>query len=773
MRWMVMLLAANALWAAPVISEISPRGAQRGQTFKLHLRGEGLVTGAEMRTTLPGTVSRLVASKDMMQGGYELPFLVQLDADAPIGLYPLRVVTSDGLSNVMLFSVGDLPEQEENEAEYPKQRNDSTEFAEAMKTPGVMTGTLRAADVDVFAIDAADAKPLVVEVEARRAGSAIDPAIEVLDADGAVIARNDDAAGIGVDSRLEFTPSAAGIHYVRVHDSKYSNQRQNFYRLKVGSFRYAESLFPLGWRREPVSTTLLGGNLAAPVHVKPNVHVKGGFAPVPVPGSPLQPLRFVLSDLPETLEFPGKRKLEAGTVMNGRIEKSGEVDEYSLPVRPHEPWRVELIAASLGTSRLDALLTIVGPDDKKIAFRDDVAGSDPVIPFEVPEDVHEVKVRVEDLFGRGGPGFGYRLVAHRGPADFLVRLDTPFVNVPAGGTEVVAVTIQRRGYDGPIKLSIPDVPKGFHVAGGNVPSEADAQRFDEEKNAGYRTARALMTISADPDVEPGDFELRVVAKAGDRRVTATGPGMVTTVRGSKQRPFTAPWLGFHLPVAASSPSPITLTPLEPKVRIAQGVVLDIPYRVKKRQKGLSFKRVTNQRTGAIGNLRFLRGDSEKKVDEGYITLATNFATPTTKIDVFLTTTTQAGGKERRIWAPGITVEVVRGYDVSLDNHEFEIEAGGTGQLTGTIFREPTFEGGLVKVKASELPDHVQCEPVEVAAADTEFALPCVAKPEAKPGPHVIRIASEAPDTGKKAKDTYKIPDVDTKLVVRGAIQASK
>ena len=58
-------------------------------------------------------------------------------------------------------------------------------------------------------------------------------------------------------------------------------------------------------------------------------------------------------------------------------------------------------------------------------------------------------------------------------------------------------------------------------------------------------------------------------------------------------------------------------------------------------------------------------------------------------------------------------------------------------------------------------------------ASAEFALPCMAKPEAKPGPHVIRIASEAPDTGKKAKDTYKIPDVDTKLVIRGAVQASK
>ncbi|MCP5119118.1 MAG: hypothetical protein GY953_50600, partial [bacterium] len=618
--------------------------------------------------------------------------------------------------------MGDLPEQEENEAENPKQRNNTTESAEALAVPGVMTGTLPGPDVDLFSFDAAAGKPLVVEVEARRAGSAIDPAIEVLNAGGAVVARNDDAAGIGVDSRLEFTPAAAGTHYVRAHDSKYSDQRQNFYRLKVGSFRYAESLFPLGWRRgEDVEVSLLGGNLDAPMRVTPDTSAKTPFANVAVPHSVLQPLRFVLRNLPEQMERKATGKLPRATVINGRIEKPGEVDEYTLAVKAGEPWRVEVNAASLGTSELDALLTIVGPDGKEIASRDDVAGADPVIPFEAPKGAHEVRVKVEDLFGRGGPAFGYRLVAHREPADFLVNLDTPYVNVPAGGTALVSVTIQRRGYDGRIRLSIPNVPKGFHVAGGNVPSEADAQRFDEEENAGYRTARAQMTITADPDVEPGDFELKVLATAGEMELTATGPGMVTPVRGARQRPFTAPWLGFNLPVATSSPPPIVLTPLEPRVRIAQGVVLEIPYRVKRRSKNLSFKRVTNQRTGAIGNLRFLRGDSEKKRDEGHIVLATNFATPTTKIDILLTTTTEVDGKERRIYAPGITVEVVRGYDVSLDDHEFEIEVGGTGQLTGTIFREPTFEGGLVKLKASELPDNVECEPAEVAAGDTEFA----------------------------------------------------
>src|SRR3989442_9072517 len=44
-----------------------------------------------------------------------------------------------------------------------------------------------------------------LEVEARRMGSAIDPVLEVLDSAGHRVAYNDDAPGLGVDSRVEVT----------------------------------------------------------------------------------------------------------------------------------------------------------------------------------------------------------------------------------------------------------------------------------------------------------------------------------------------------------------------------------------------------------------------------------------------------------------------------------------------------------------------------------------------------------------------------------------
>src|SRR4029453_1535423 len=90
--------------SAPLLKALKPHGAQRGKAFQLTLVGEYLQTGAEISTNLPGTLSRLAAPAET--GERELPLLVQLKDDAAPGLYPIRLKTEGGISNVLLFSVG-------------------------------------------------------------------------------------------------------------------------------------------------------------------------------------------------------------------------------------------------------------------------------------------------------------------------------------------------------------------------------------------------------------------------------------------------------------------------------------------------------------------------------------------------------------------------------------------------------------------------------------------------------------------------------------------
>ena len=238
------LAAVCPLFAVePVLNDLQPRGGQRGKIFTLTLKGVDLTAGADLVTPLTCTITKLAPPRDAEMPGSELAYLIRLPDDAAVGAYPVRIRTPGGLSNVQIFSVSDLPEIAEAEP------NDSIAEAQPISVPLAISGTLKGADQDFFSFTATAHQRLVIEVEARRIGSAIDPALEVYDSAGHLIAQNDDAPGLGVNSRLDMTFPKAGKYFVAVHDSKFSDQAQNFYRLKIGSYAYADGIYPLGWQR--------------------------------------------------------------------------------------------------------------------------------------------------------------------------------------------------------------------------------------------------------------------------------------------------------------------------------------------------------------------------------------------------------------------------------------------------------------------------------------------------------------------------------------------
>jgi len=763
------ILFAATLSAAPVIRDIAPHGAQRGKTLQLILKGAGLTPGAKLETTLPASVSRLSPSKDLMKPETELPFLLEVRKDAPVGLYPLRLVTEDGLSNVVLFSVGDLPEVQEKEIENPKQSNGELAAAEAVTTPVVINGTLTDADNDIYSFAVKAGQKVLFEVEAAVVASAVDPALELLDASGKVIARNDDAPGAGIDSRIEHVFAKAGTYAIRIHDSKYATQEQNFYRLKIGSYPYAEAMFPLGWRRgEAVDVELIGGNLAQPVIIKPDTSSDRSFVPVRLPGSLSVPQLLILSDKPEMLEREDDRMLTAGTILNGRIAKPGEVDRYRLAVKPGEQWIFEVKASSTGASRLDALLIVSDKNGKKLESRDDLGGADPAVPLEVPKGVDEVIVSVEDLLKRGGPEFGYRLEARKEAADFLVSLATPFVNVPAGGTAILSARIQRRGYDGPLRLWIQNLPEGFSQAGGTVAPAAASQRFDDP-NPRFGVNTSVITITAAPGAKPVTAPLQIVGIAdlpGGGRIIreAVAPGLVVTPRGLRARALSAPWLEMPVMLALSKPLPVRLTTPIPLVRIAQGVEFPLNYKVEgSGSAGRSGGRARENIATQVGNLRILQGPPGKTPNSGSLLLSTNFFTPATPWDFLPQITMDVDGRPTEIYGSMVTIDMAPGYQVWPRAKSWKVAPGASVNIAGELYREPTFEGGLVKLEVQDLPDGVECPSVDIAADQHDFKLACQAAASAAKGSYDIRLVSQAPETGRKAKDTYRGPEVTATL----------
>jgi hypothetical protein len=288
------------------------------------------------------------------------------------------------------------------------------------------------------------------------------------------------------------------------------------------------------------------------------------------------------------------------SVVNGRLEKAGEIDRYHYRVEPGEKLIFELQARELGTSRLEGILTVSDAAGKRLASAGDqplpedvfaVQGtsrtsSDPFINLTVPPEVHEVVVSLEDLALRGGPLYGYRLIARRQAEDFTLTVSAPFVNIPAGGTAVINVSADRRGYDGPIQLTIPNLPNGIHVAGGVIPRE-----YMDAANTRTVNRRGILTITADPGVALATGQLEVwgeatLAGGTVLRRRARGLGMSVDVAGAtdqgavdRQRPLTAPWLGWDLPAALTDPSAATLEVHQTGVKqMAEGGRYEFAYK---------------------------------------------------------------------------------------------------------------------------------------------------------------------------------------------------
>ncbi|HYM11784.1 MAG TPA: PPC domain-containing protein [Bryobacterales bacterium] len=688
-------LVQVGLAATPVISELRPRGAELGKPFTLTVIGRYLVEGAHVSSTLPAAFTPLSPSKrDAMQmgPGRAAAFLVEPKPDAAPGVYPIRLETPSGISNILLFTVGTFPETTEEESlPYARpNQNDTVETAEpAPPAPVVINGTLRGPERDVFRVQGKAGERRVFEVEARRCGSAIDPVLLILDSSGKQLARSDDAPGASLDARIDFTFPRDGNYYVEVHDARFSTQVQNFYRLKMGAYPYADGIFPLGARRgEAPEVSLFGGSLKSPAKAVADLRkIASGeeFAEVALSGSPALPFRFAVSDLPELID-PAENAVSIPSVINGRLAQPEQINRYHFQAEPGEKLLFEIQARELGTSRLEAILTAYDEHGKKIDSAGDkplpedvfaVQGtsrtsSDPFLNVEVPKDSHAVTIAVEDLARRGGPFYGYRLIARRQAEDFRLAVVSPYVNIPKGGTVTVTVAADRRGYDGPIQLTVADLPKGIRVEGGIIPRETL-----DSNNVRSMNRRGVLTLTADAATPLPARELVVwgegkLADGTTLRRRAHGTGMMVDVAGAtaqgvvdRQRPLTAPWLGFDLPASTAEPALATLeVRLAAVKRMEEGARYEFTYQWHIRTPGA--QPVRNLNVDVVGARDIRVTDMKRSPSDDPETIAGTFNVNTTKAtdagryDMIVTGRLNVEGRQETIASRSVPFEVTSG-----------------------------------------------------------------------------------------------------------------
>src|SRR5262249_41299084 len=221
-----------------------------------------------------------------------------------------------------------------------------------------------------------------------------------------------------------------------------------------------------------------------------------------IDGKPTNPFFLDLDDLPEHLETepndqPGQAKpVTVPAMLNGRIDKPGDVDYWALTARKGEALRLDVRARTLG-SPLHAVLVLGDASGKELARSDSVAQglADPSLQFTAPAD-GTYWVRISEAFpSRGGPDYAYRLRATGNEEHALrLRLADEVLTLNRGGKAKLKVTVERTAAPAPIQLTVDGLPDGVTAPAAQIGANQGSGEITLKADASVPIRASRLTI---------------------------------------------------------------------------------------------------------------------------------------------------------------------------------------------------------------------------------------------------------------------------------------
>jgi hypothetical protein len=516
-----LIASVAAIGAPPVINSISLRGLQAGATTTIAITGSDLLPNPRLMLPVP------IAKQTLRSGasGGHIEMEIALGADVTPGVYNLRLAAPNGISNPVLIGIDSL-------AQLPVSPQLST-------LPAALSGTVAAGQVVQTSFSLKKGAQIVVEVEAKRLGGGLDPIINLLDDRKLPLAWAEATNALGGDARLAFTAGADGQYTVQLRDAVYQLQGPGHFRLKIGSWHYADLVFPPAVRRgTKASLEFAATNFPAGSKVDFSMPADGIDQPAPWPAGSRAagfPPRVLAGDDEQVLKSEpadgAPQQVTAPVGINGRLDRPRDEDQYRVKVTPGMRLRIEVTAARIG-SPLDGVLFVRDEKGSQLALNDDQPNTvDPGLDFTIPANTTGIVVALKDVAGRGGPDFVYHLAVSRlDRPDFSLALADARHLIPSGGSALVRVIAKRNGFNGPIKLSFNGLPPGIEPVGDEI--AAGSNLAFVELHGGADAAEAAV-ISITGQGADGD---RTIAR------TAQAPG-----GGSEADRM--PWLRTEVAVA--------------------------------------------------------------------------------------------------------------------------------------------------------------------------------------------------------------------------------
>ena len=500
--------------AQPTLTSLTPGAVQPGKTTEVLLRGTNLQGPLRVWTSFPAQVelAELPAdAKDIKERGCK----ITLPAEASVGIGGMVIASAAGTSELLLVNVDDLPSVAE------AGNNNVSAQAQVLAPPVAVDGSSSGKAFDYFRFPAKAGQRLSFEVVASRTGSAFDPVIRLLTADGKELRYLDDAVGMGADCRWEHRFAADGEYLIELHDNQYRGGLP--YRLRVGDFPLVATAYPLGARLGSTAQLRFTGpadDTGLELLLRVPDQVPDGRFPVSVKypnGQSSAAAVLATSSLPEAMETEPNNEAKTATevtlpgALNGVIQEAGDRDCFRFPGVKGQVVYAQALTVSLGSPCL-AMLSLLDAEGRKLAESNPSAGDELELTHTLPADGMYV-LQVEELLRRAGKDFAYRVELRSNPGFSLslkndAKVPHRFVTPTADGGFALDVQSPRRGYDGPIRLTLEGAGDRYRLITSEIAAKAASQR---------------VVIAVTGAAQPGELHaLRLVGHASEPDGQAAG-----------------------------------------------------------------------------------------------------------------------------------------------------------------------------------------------------------------------------------------------------------
>lgn len=746
----VLLLAAagQSSAQAPTITFTTPLALKPGQSNDLKLQGGALAGPTEFWTSFP---SQSALKPDVPMNGTnaaECVYSVTVPSDVPVGIYGVRVATTNGVSPMRLVVIDDLPSIAQAAG------NTSSTGAQALTLPTAVDGQVSNLSQHYFKFTVTAGQVVMFDLLARRIGSTLDPMIRLLDSKGRELAYSDDVPGLRSDCRLCYTFKDAGEYMLEVRDIRFQGSANHFFRLRIGDFPCITVPYPLAVKKgAPGTVNFAGLNLegVSPATVNFPADTTIEWASVAAKRANAASSAFAqiaVSDRDEFLETepnddpktPNRVDFTQG--INGRFEKVGDIDHFVFAAKKGQAITFSGITRRQG-SPVSLMMRLLNAAGAQVAAKEDFGANDPTFDFTFPAD-GDYTLAVQDLYRQGGPQYAYRIVATPVEAGFELSASADTLNVVAGGTTMITINAVRKNYAGTINLSAIDLPAGV----------TSSPTF-----IGPGRVNAVMTLRSTPEAAAGKIALAKIvgtAKIGEIQVNSiasVSPALTTLFAG-------LPWPpqnltnSFAVSVAPKLPISLTVEPAE----LVFGKDLTATAKIKVAREDKFDEAITIAVTpaapaGLPPGITAAVMPIAKGTNEIDVVFTANAQAPLGEFTVVLTGAINQNKINTTQPTPGITLRLRSPFEVAAKLDADKIARGGTLKGKVTIDRNPAFKGPIT-LTLQNLPKGVTVAPATVAegAAEAEIIL-TVAADAAQGAVNNINVKGDAMNGAAKLTGT--------------------